>query len=298
MCGGMVLGCTFDHRVADAYSFNMFLLAWANTTAGKPISPLPNFLRSVLTPRNPDDRPQPSIDRLFIPVSHLSLHNQPSPETLNRIYYITSANIHCLQKLTTKHGKAKTKLEAFIAYLWKLVGQIGKESALATHMGVVVDGRRRLGPTMDSYFGNVLSIPYSSSSVEEMGMDDVAEVVHEMVLAAATGEHFRALVDWVEERRPEAAVARVYVEEGLPVVVSSGIRFPAAEVEFGWGKAALGSYHFQWPGSAGYVMPMPSPKGNGDWVIYTHLSRALVTALEADPCGFFRRLTADYLLLK
>jgi hypothetical protein len=26
-CGGAVVGCTFDHRVCDAYSFNMFLVA-------------------------------------------------------------------------------------------------------------------------------------------------------------------------------------------------------------------------------------------------------------------------------
>ncbi|KAK8936523.1 Spermidine hydroxycinnamoyl transferase [Platanthera zijinensis] len=297
LCGGMVLGCTFDHRVADAYSFNMFLLAWAGTAAGKPISPLPNFRRSLLSPRNPDLH-QPSFDRLFIPVSHLPLHNhRPSSETLNRIYYITAASIHRLQNLTTKNGKAKTKIEAFIAYLWKLVGQVGKESALMTHMGVVVDGRRRIGPAMDSYFGNVLSIPYSSSPVAEIGMEDAAEIVHEIVAAAASGEHFRGLVDWVEAMRPEAAVARVYVEEGLPVVVSSGRGFPAAEVEFGWGKAAVGSYHFQWDGSAGYVMPMPSPKGNGDWLIYVHLPAAVVKAVEADPLGFFQRLTADYLML-
>ncbi|PKU84959.1 Shikimate O-hydroxycinnamoyltransferase [Dendrobium catenatum] len=294
-CGGMVIGCTFDHRVADAYSFNMFLLSWSETSLGKPISTIPSFRRSLLSPRRPPHS-EASLDRLYIPVSQLPPPTAPSSNIINRIYYVTAANINRLQQKAV--SSQSTKLEAFTAYLWKLVGRAAGRKQ-RTHMGVVVDGRRRLGllAMMDAYFGNVLSIPYASATdVEEMEMSEIAERVHTLVAEAAREEHFKGLVDWVEVRRPEAAVAKVYVEEGLSVVVSSGRGFPVGAVEFGWGKPLFGSYHFAWNGNAGYVMPMPSVKGNGDWMVYAHLSTELVGILEAD--GIFHPITAHYLGLK
>ncbi|KAH0458070.1 hypothetical protein IEQ34_013385 [Dendrobium chrysotoxum] len=293
-CGGMVIGCTFDHRVADAYSFNMFLLSWSETSLGKPISTIPSFRRSLLSPRRPPYS-EPSLDRLYIPVTQLPPPTAPSSNIINRIYYITATNVNRLQKLSSEGGLQSTKLEAFTAYLWKLVGRAGKQR---TQMGVVVDGRRRLGLAMDAYFGNVLSIPYASADVGEMETSEIADLVHTFVAEAAREEHFKGLVDWVEVRRPEAAVAKVYVEEGLSVVVSSGRDFPVGAVEFGWGKASFGSYHFAWNGSAGYVMPMPSVKGNGDWMVYAHLSTEVVGILEADSDGIFQPITADYLGIK
>ncbi|KAG0493278.1 hypothetical protein HPP92_004272 [Vanilla planifolia] len=289
-CGGMVLGCKFDHRVADAYSFNMFLVGWAEMAAAKPSSVHPSFRRSLLDARRPL-HVDPTIDHFFVPVSTL-----PPPQTeplyncVNRIYYIDVADVERLQVMA---GSGRTKLEAFAAYLWKLVGR-----ATPAQMGLVVDGRRRLGPVMDGYFGNVLSIPYAEMAVGAMTMEEVAAAVHGMVEEAASEGHFRGLVDWVEAMRPDMAVARVYAEEGLSVVVSSGRGFPVREVEFGWGKAVMGSYHFPWKGEAGYVMPMPSAKGNGDWLVYAHIAREVVDAIDAEAGNVLRRVSAEYLRLK
>ncbi|XP_020582736.1 uncharacterized protein LOC110026214 [Phalaenopsis equestris] len=246
-CGGMVLGCTFDHRVADAYSFNMFLVG------------------------------------------------------------------------------------------------VGRR---ASQMGVMVDGRKRLGLAMDAYFGNVLSCLYEYVDAGKKDLKEIAEIVNGLIVAAAREEHFRALVDcvevrrpkavgsrfyleeglsvlvssgrgfpatevefgwgkalfgsglvdWVEVRRPEAVGPRLYLEEGLSVVVSSGRGFPAREVEFGWEKALFGSYYFSW--KENYVMPMMGGRGDGDWVVYANLSRKIVKIIEDDSNGFFKPLTVDYLEIK
>ena len=69
-CDGAVVGCTFDHRVCDAYSFNMFLVAWAAAARGSPAPPAPSFRRSFLAPRNPAPPCTGTLaDRLFVPVS-------------------------------------------------------------------------------------------------------------------------------------------------------------------------------------------------------------------------------------
>jgi hypothetical protein len=62
-CGGAVIGCTFDHRVCDAYSFNMFLVAWTAAARGSSAPPALSC-RSVVSPRNPPPR-APSTDALI-----------------------------------------------------------------------------------------------------------------------------------------------------------------------------------------------------------------------------------------
>ncbi|MQL93460.1 hypothetical protein Taro_026105 [Colocasia esculenta] len=312
-CGGLVVACSFDHRVADAHSANMFFVSWAEAAQSRPISFVPSFRRSLLSPRRPGYYDE-SIDDLFVPLS--SLPPPPSnkvdaatydPSYVNRIYYIVVDDIARIHAVASACGTCKwTTLEAFTAYLWWILGG-SRDAGSTCSMGVVVDGRPRLQScsSMDTYFGNVLSIPYATLAAEElreMNLKEVADAVHACVALASTREHFLELIDWVEAHRPEPALARIYAVGGgnngggdTAVVVSSGRRFPVEKVDFGWGKPAFGSYHFPWGGGAGYVMPMPSTRGDGNWVVYVHLPGRLVEVLEAVAGDVFRPITADYL---
>jgi hypothetical protein len=94
-------------------------------------------------------------------------------------------------------------------------------------------------------------------------------------------------------------VAKIYCgggdSDGPAFVVSSGQRFPVSKVDFGWGVPLFGSYHFPWGGTAGYVMPMPNPAGNGDWMVYMHLFRGQLEFIETEASNFLRPLTCNYL---
>lgn len=81
------------------------------------------------------------------------------------------------------------------------------------------------------------------------------------------------------------------------VIVSSGQRFPVEKVEFGWGKAVFGSYYFPLREEVGYVMPMPSSTGNGDWVVYVHLRKRHMEVVENEGGNVFKPLTSCYLNL-
>ncbi|XVF86274.1 hypothetical protein PTKIN_Ptkin18bG0027000 [Pterospermum kingtungense] len=238
-CGGVVVGCAFDHRVADAYSTNMFLVSRAEIAESKPVSKAPSFRRSLLNPRRPG-RSDPSLDDMYVPIPSLPPPeecHEPMDHLISRIYYVTADQINELQSLASSNGDKRTKLESFSAFLWKMVATFGtKDRDKVSKMGIVVDGRSRLGEEdeekaslMASHFGNVLSIPYGTFPG----------------------------TDWVEAHRPEPAMTRVYCvgkDDGPALVVSSGQRFPVSKVDFGWGRPIFGSY----------VMPMPSPVGNGD----------------------------------
>ncbi|RLM64758.1 shikimate O-hydroxycinnamoyltransferase-like [Panicum miliaceum] len=297
MHAGAVVGCTFDHRVCDAYSFNMFLVAWAAAArTGSPAPPAPSFRRSFLAPSNPAPPCTGTLaDRLFVPISRAP--TPPDAAAANRIYRVAAADVAALQAAA---GPGRTKLEAFTAHLWRLHALAASRRGIGSCcMGVVVDGRARLrgDGAMRGYFGNGV---LGAGALRGAALADVARDVHRWVAEAATGDHFRELVDWVEARRPEATVARAYLGRGeggegaTACVVSSGTRLPVGEVDFGWGRPAFASYHFPWPGGAGYVTPMPSARGDGDWVVYVHAAPEVVEAMEEEPT-VFRALDSGYM---
>ncbi|KAI4330218.1 hypothetical protein MLD38_028519 [Melastoma candidum] len=306
-CGGLVVACTFDHRIADAYSANMFLVAWAEVAHMVPSSVVPSFRRSLISARRPLCL-DASLDEMYVPVNLLP--KEPSPEAehadplISRIYHITAAQLDKLQCLASSNRNKRTKLESFSAFLWKMVARSAQGSGdnkLISKMGVVVDGRSRLEGDLSAYFGNVLSIPFgerNTADLVEEPLSTTADCVHEFLETAVTQEHFLGLIDWVEAHRPVPGLAKIYCrgsEDGPAFVVSSGQRFPVSKVDFGWGRPVFGSYHFPWGGSAGYVMPMPSPLGNGDWVVYVHLPGKQVEAVEEEAGHVLRPLTPDYL---
>ncbi|KAF7833472.1 shikimate O-hydroxycinnamoyltransferase-like [Senna tora] len=263
-CGGLVVGCTFDHRIADAYSANMFLVSWAamaQPTKPKPIfstfpsQAQPCFDRSLLSPRRPGFI-QPSLHDMYIPYSNLpppkKLESQSDP-LISRIYYVTAKTLNHIQSFANSdsnailNGVKRTKLESFCAFLWKMVASSSK-------------GKK------------------SVEELTEKPLSWVAGEVHAFLEAAVTKDHFLGLIDWVEAHRPSAG-------------------FPVAKVDFGWGKPLFGSYHFPWGGDSGYVMPMPSTVGNGDWVVYMHLRKGQLEKIECEAAHVFKPLTWEYLNL-
>ncbi|KDP35222.1 hypothetical protein JCGZ_09381 [Jatropha curcas] len=312
-CGGIVVGCTFDHRIADAYSTNMFLVSWAETAQSKPISILPSFRRSLLNPRRPIRCIDTSMDDLYVPISSFispeepELNNDDHDRIVSRIYYVKAEELTNLQYIASSSGFKCTKLESFSAFLWQLIAKYANKSnpsngkVKMSKIGIIVDGRSKLNDTkMGRYFGNVLSIPYHSERIDELvnhNLSSMADIVHDFLKKAVTKEHFLGLIDWVEANRPVKCVAKVYAngkDDGPAFVVSSGQRFPVCKVDFGWGKPIFGSYHFPWGGNAGYIMPMPSPLENGDWILYMHLFRKQLEFLETEASNFFKPFKLDY----
>lgn len=306
-CGGLFVGCTFDHRAADAHSANMFLTAWAEISQSKPIKLYPSFRRSIFNPRRPP-QPHKSLDKFYAPLLPLSPPSSTADGDVltSRIYFITSTEIDCIQSRSSYNGTKKSKIESFSAFLWKTIADGADGLSKTIKLGIVIDGRARLSndtTSLECYFGNVLSVPYVEASVSELKttpLNKLADIVHECLSVTSTAEHFLALIDWVDLRRPKPAVVKVYCKDEndeAAVVVSSGQRFPVQKLDFGWGGPSFGSYQFPWGGETGYVMPMPSAKGNGDWVVYMHLKKKYLDLVEARAAHVFRPLHYEYLNL-
>lgn len=306
-----MVACSFDHRVTDAYSANMFLVSWAESAQSKPLTYLPSFRRSLLNPRRPGCVDS-SCDDMYVAVTSLSPPpKDPSPlaeSLISRIYYVKAEQLDRLQALASSDTCKRTKLQSFSAFLWKTVAKCSPvaDSEKTCRIGIVVDGRKALtdgdkGINMSAYFGNVLSIAFLGKKVGDLVEEPLSRVageVHGCLEGVARKEHFFGLIDWVEALRPVPGMTRIYSyrrEEGPSFVVSSGQRFPVSEVDFGWGRPFLGSYHFPWGGDCGYVMPMPSPAGKGDWVVYMLLFGWQLEVIEKEASHIFQPLTFTYL---
>ncbi|XAR58151.1 Alcohol O-acetyltransferase [Bertholletia excelsa] len=319
--GGVVVACAFDHRVADAYSANMFLVSWAELARRELATPSlpPVFRRSFLSPRHPGHY-DPSLDDMYMLLSALpppkltKQYNADENKLISRVYCVEADQLASLQSQAnssrTIHDRRRTKLEAFSALLWKIVAEGEAESDKVCRMGIVVDGRMRLNEgdedkakMMAAYFGNVLSIPSGqkrASALKEMPLSSVADAVHELLEGAATRDHFLDLIDWIEDRRPEQAFAKIYgsgtkEEDGAALVVSSGLRFPVGEVDFGWGRPVFGCFHCPWGGEVGHVMPMPSALRNGDWIVYMRMFIAQLDLIDARAGHIFKPFASNFL---
>ncbi|KAJ3705122.1 hypothetical protein LUZ61_008827 [Rhynchospora tenuis] len=245
---------TEDPLHSDAYSFFMFMTAWANIVLNKPINQMPSFCRFLLSSQNisSSNSSDPIYDQFFTP---LSLQSPPNPKIssetrVNHIYYISAVDIARLQELC---GHSHSKLVCFIAYFWKILARSASRA----------------------------------KSLIDMTLTEVAEEVNKWLSAATKEDHFLGLVEWLEAHRLKPIVPTVFLgkeeDKSISCVVSSGRSFP--EINFGWGNATFSSCHFPVREKGGYLFTIPQ-FNTGDWVVYAQLAPRIVAAMEKEPTIF------------
>nr|QHI08139.1 transferase enzyme [Boehmeria nivea] len=306
-CGGASLTFTFDHALGDASAFGKFLVSWSEIARNKPISHLPNHQRRDLISARTPPCYHPSLDQTFARCTIEEIMNIPTPETLlKRLYFIDASSINRLQNLASVGGESRrTKIEAFSAYVWKImVKAIDRKKQSTCKLGWLVDGRTRMQcrdqNSMSNYIGNVLSVAFGEAEADDLerkSLQDVASEAHEAISKVTNEAHFLDLIDWIECHRPGLMLSRVVLGQGGPaLVVSSGRRFPVAEVEFGLGRPVLGTVcsTVERIGVA-YMNQRPSASGDGSWTVSAILWPEFAAALEEDP--LFQPMTARHLKL-
>ncbi|KAM7277025.1 hypothetical protein ACFE04_018891 [Oxalis oulophora] len=286
-CGGVSLTFTFDHALGDASSFGKFLLSWSEISQLKPVTCVPDHQRKLKSRCPPTYHP--SLDETFMKCTIQEIINMPPNNILlKRLYYIDAATINKLQTLASANGKQRTKIEAFSAYIWKIMVNAIEKNHEKCKMGWLVDGRRRIDQNaMSNYIGNVLSLAVAESSVvklKQSSISDVASNIHEAILKVTNKEHFLDLIDWVECHRPGLMLPKTVLGQGGPtLVLSSGRRFPITELDFGFGSPTLGTVCSTIERiGVGYMNQRESAKGDGSWTVSTILWPKLATALESD----------------
>ncbi|CAI8588348.1 unnamed protein product [Vicia faba] len=308
-CGGVSIAFTFDHALGDATSFGKFISSWCEIAQNKPLACIPNHTRN-LHARSPP-KYQPYLDQIFIKctmeeIQNMSMNNNIS---LKRLYHISASSISTLQRLCSVNGIKRTKIEAFSAYVWKImINTIDQNLHKKCKMGWLVNGRDRLSGSktiknisMSNYIGNVLSLAFGEARIQELkenSLSDIGEIVHDAISKVSNEEHFLDLIDWIEFHRPGLMLAKAVLgqDDGPVLVVSSGQRFPVSEVDFGFGSPLFGTvYTCIERVGVGYMNQRQSGKGDGSWTVSAILWPEFVDALKDDP--IFQPMTASHLQL-
>ncbi|CBI29221.3 unnamed protein product, partial [Vitis vinifera] len=264
-CGGISITFTFDHALGDASAFGKFLFSWSEIALRRPLSCIPDHRRN-LHARCPPTY-DPLLDRTFVKCTMEEIVNIPTMNTLlKRLYHVDASSINHLQKLACLNGHKRTKIEAFSAYLWKVMVKAIDEKHEKCNMGWLVDGRMSMcggQNSLSNYIGNVLSVAVGEASCH----------------------------------RPGLMLSRTVLGRGGPtLVVSSGRRFPVSELDFGFGTPVLGTVCSTIERlGVGYINQRQSARGDGSWTVSAILWPELAAALESD--SILQPMTATHLQL-
>ncbi|CAN0923328.1 Stemmadenine O-acetyltransferase [Linum grandiflorum] len=243
-CGGVAVGLSFHHKVADGATADMFLEHWTSlcctstttTINGDDFVAMSQQGSSVFPPRE------------SIPSAVLSMADDWFQENRNTSTkrFVFDADAVAALKSSSKSAQVDnpTRNEVVSAFIWKSVVTAATSSATSSpppHLLVqVVNIRRRMKhhrSLSDNGFGNLTSTAATSypgglmtnittSDLVQLLRADVVRVDETSILAISTEEGFEAMVEGL----------RQFQELGGQVLTcSSWIRF-FSDADFGWGK--------------------------------------------------------------
>ncbi|KAK1326794.1 Agmatine coumaroyltransferase-2 [Acorus calamus] len=243
-CGGLVIGQTAHHHVADGQSMSAFFRIWAEFARGasEPSPPLPFHDRAAISV--PRDLPSVAFNH-----REIEFKNNKARTTVRGGSSIESLSVRYsaefVSALKTKAAQRCSTFECLLAHTWKkITAARGLKAETTTRVRVAVNGRARMrepGVPME-YFGNLVLWAYPEMSVEELmkgGYGSAVKAIHEAV-ARVDDAYFKSFVDFGEVVAKEEEVLVGTAPEAGSVLcpdleVDSWLRFRFHELDFGSG---------------------------------------------------------------
>ncbi|KAJ0976115.1 hypothetical protein J5N97_018080 [Dioscorea zingiberensis] len=282
-CGGLVIGVTAHHRVADGQSMSSFFVAWGKMVRGEAIDPLPVYdHHSWLIPRDPPLLQFNHWGTDFMPLnsqqneSKVVARVDVDPSEITNLLLHFSQEFIAELKARTTSGK-HTTFETLLGYLWRKVTIARKlDGEERTMVRVSVNGRPRLRPPVPpEFFGNLVLNAYPSAKVRvliEGGVAVAAAVVREAVRGVGE-DYFRSFIDFGEVYGGEELVP-CYDEDGNvlspKMEVDSWLGFGFHEVDFGGGGSLCG-FLPTWVPFEGLMMFVPAVAEDGGVDVFVTL---------------------------
>ncbi|KAF8391541.1 hypothetical protein HHK36_023847 [Tetracentron sinense] len=243
-CGGLVIGQTSHHRVADGQSMSSFNISWARIVRGLDVDLIPFHDRSsVSVPRNP---PKFEFNHRSIEFRKSTVLDTStfSSSIENFVVNFSSDFINKLKSKVSEGNQRYSTFECLLAHLWKKVTQArGLAPEECTQVRVAVNGRARMKPAVPmEYFGNLVLWAYPSLRVKDVleeSHSNVAKAIH----GAVTGidnAYFQSFIDFGELAKGDGeelvATAPEIGNSLCPnLEVDSWLRFQFHDLDFGGG---------------------------------------------------------------
>ncbi|XP_057835024.2 hydroxycinnamoyltransferase [Cryptomeria japonica] len=269
--GGICIGTTLHHVIADGNSFWHFMTSWAECSRGLPLAKPPQHSRTVF---KRDDKSPLSISYKvheiisqgitgakifkFVPDNPQSDHieicgsdnvERPNevlqkwvdPKRKTEVIYSTFCfTEEIIQDLKQRSG-ASTSFVAVAAQFWRCVmraREVPQEEAVYFLFGADCSGRVK-PPLLPTYFGNCLSLGLVQTTAYTLintHISFAADIIQQAITSCTSEEQINYLIDWAEstDRNFIALVRDAGWKYGTNAVSSP--RFPLYETDYGWGK--------------------------------------------------------------
>ncbi|KAE8658129.1 Shikimate O-hydroxycinnamoyltransferase [Hibiscus syriacus] len=290
-CGGVSIGVTFQHTLADGLSALHFINSWADTARGMCPTIAPVLDRSFLRARDPatpkfrhvEFEPSPSLKTISNPEA-------PRPSTVS-LFKITAEQVKALKdKVNETSGKTKYSTYSILtAHIWRCATKardLVQDQELK--LTIPIDGRNRLHPPLPpGYFGNVIfhAAPVAlAGEIQSESFFDTVNRIHE-ILRGINDEYLRSGIDLIETTADVESVRRGSKTMRCPnLSINSWMWLPIHDADFGWGRPV-----FMRPANIvheGKSYILPSSTGDG--------SLTLVIRLETSHMKHFGSLLYEF----
>lgn len=190
-----------------------------------------------------------------------------------------------IKTLKSDAGGAYTSFEVICAHFWQRVTAARQAPATEpTAFAVMANCRSRLTPPLPpAYFGNVIMFGEVVCAAGEIRREELAATagrIHDIV-AGCREDTLVALMHWLELH--DNRIFPTFKPLGPSINVASSPRFPAYQVDFGWGRpAAVRSVKVQVDGEMVLFGGRPG-SDPGDVEICLALSASAMKRLLKDP---------------
>ncbi|CAI9761722.1 unnamed protein product [Fraxinus pennsylvanica] len=275
-CGGLAVGLTISHKIADALSYFLFANSWAAMAREEKEISYPKFESAAIFPPRDVAGFKPSTGIV-------------KEDIVTKIFTFSSSKISAIRdKYADTNGensRRPTRIEALSTYIWSrfICSTQAKHDPNKIHTVLhAVNLRTRLDPPLsEHYFGNISRLAIAIPSVEDREregygvLNKVREAIH-----GINGDYLAELQEgdkhlkFIKERAAQANKGDL-----VTFNFTSLCRFPLYEADFGWGRPV-------WVGSASLtyknlVTFMDTKSGDGieAWI---NLKKEDMVKFEAD----------------
>ena len=298
--GGMSVGVTQSHVVADGQSLWNFMVSWGECARGHAditLPPIHERERLALQGPPSEEEAKKLVEKIQSECEEEVKGDRKDPEesaeaTSTRdtgalMQCVFDLHASCIKELKAEAGGSFTTYEVVCAHFWQRVNEARRLPARTRIKFVVIANlRTKLNPPLPaSYFGNVLEFGVTETWAGNLRHDSlarIAERIHEAVLGCDQDSLIQTM-HWLELHGNRfVELAHTWIGS-VQVNVSSSPRFPVYKVDFGWGcPAAVRSPKV--PGNGEMVLFGGRPgSGEGDMEICLALPSPVMKRLLDDP---------------
>ncbi|KAL3675839.1 hypothetical protein R1sor_025787 [Riccia sorocarpa] len=157
-CGGVCIGISWNHMLADMAGAMVILRAWADTARKGETTIVPQLDRTILSPQHSAES-EPTAPPPLTPEERAKLEKVLNTRFDRKILHIRKEKIDEVKQAALQDGFAVSTTDCLCAHLWRCVSRHIAESGESdvTIFSTAVEGRAKMGGTLTShYIGNVV----------------------------------------------------------------------------------------------------------------------------------------------